>query len=297
MCLSFLLTAGLIISINYIKDFSWSNAIIAGLDFYIPIACTILLLSFLMPSSYTYAQLFNIGFLYSIIVIAGIFGTKEILLPKIKPQQNIQSQQINTPYAIVLKEFESVSTLPSKKGLILKNQELCFVFGTATQQNPNSYLLQNVFFKATNGVSLFSDYAKIIDNQIVLYKAVIFQENNTKKSLPKNYLLPLPFDMRSFFNIWNNNDPKHIELLPVISNNMFNNAMLPTILTAFMYYIVGFITLLSICIIATSFGNTLKFTPTGMIGILAIIIVSYPFVLLFHEYINLLATICLNIII
>ncbi len=261
------------------------QVLIECLDYYITIAGTVLLISFLLPGKKS--KLFIISVFYSIFVISLQFGLKEVVYPRLKPTPQIAPAELESPYTVVLKEFETIDTLPQKNGIILKNSNLCFVFGTVAQQNPSSYLVKNAFFKDQGGNFLISEYAKVIDNKIILYKSTAFK-NQTTTNLPKNYLLALPFDMESFFNLWNTTDPRYIEVLPILVNHSFSQSFILPIALALSQYLLSFILLIIIGIVATSFYGQLSFKNAHVFGSLATIICSYPFVLLIHYYLSLI---------
>ncbi|MGL5955886.1 MAG: hypothetical protein ACRC0X_04695 [Brevinema sp.] len=260
------------------------QALLQTLDIYIPIAGTVLLISFLLPIRTTH--LITIGFLYSILIIGLQFGIKDILLPYTKAKTQISTEKIDNQ--LVSQEFEYMDTLPYKYGIVIQNADMCFMFGITAQQNSSSYLIKNVFFKTQlkgqQSFSLFSEYAKIISNQIIFYEAKIPQDPQQ----PKNYLLPLPFDMYSFFHTWNTTDPRHIELVPIILNRSFSQSFILPIILAITQYLIGFVLLLIIGTIATSISSSLSFNKLGILGSVAVLVCSYPLVLLIYNYLLLI---------
>ncbi|MGL4677504.1 MAG: hypothetical protein ACRCWI_07555 [Brevinema sp.] len=277
--------------VYYIRSFQLDQALSSTLDSYIPIAGTTLLITFLIPIKSKH--LIATGLLYCILIISLQFVIKDVLLPYTKTKPQIVAEDLNTPYSIVLQEFEHISSLPYKNGMLIQNSDMCFIFGTIAQQNPSSYLIKNVFFKTQvpgqQALSLFSEYAKIIDNQIIFYQASFSQQKKPPQDLPKNYFLPLPFNIYSFFELWNTSDPRQIELLPIILYRSFSQSFTLPILLALSYYLIGFILLLIVCTIATSISGYLAFNKLKFVGSTAILVCSYPFVLLMYYYLLLIA--------
>ena len=273
-------------------------AIFELLDVYIPIAGTTLLVSLLLShkKNNTNIKLNICIFSYIFFIIISLFGIKEILIPYTQKKPSIISAPTNAPEAIVLKEFDQLPLLSSKKGMILQNDVECLVFGTIAQQNPTSYLAQKMFFRGFNQknqpFALFAEYAKIIDKKIILYKATIFINNkNTlipSNSLAKNYILPLSFEINPLFDSWNTTDLRNIRLLPIITHNAFSQSFVVPIILAIAQYILSFITLCIISSIGIALKNSLSFKELDSIGSLAILICSYPFTLLLFYYLSLL---------
>ncbi len=219
-----------------------------------------------------------------------------MLIPYTQTKPSIESAPGDAPKAIVLKEFDQIAFLPSKKGMILQNNVECLIFGTIAQQNSNSYLIQKVFFGGVNTqqtpFSLFAEHAKIINKTIILYKATLFiKSNNTlipSNSLPKNYMLPLSFEINPLFDSWHTTNLKYIKLLPIITHNAFSRSFILPIFLAISQYILSFITLFIISAIGVGLKNSLSFKGIDSIGSSVVLICSYPFTLLIYYYLSLL---------
>lgn len=272
------------------------------LDFYIPISGTCLLISFLIPKNEKKSLLFLQCFFYILFLIGIQFGIKEILIPYLDKTPSITPAPSNAPMKIILKEFEQIPNLPTKTGMVVKSSSKYFIFGTISQQNPTSYLIQNVFIggikKSNLTISLFARHAKTIQNTIILYKANIFTTSNNmlipSHTLPKNYALPIPFDISSLYDLWNTTDPKDIKLIPILMNKNFSSSFsLPIKLALFQYH-TGFITLLIIGALGIACKNLLSFKNSNIIGSTGILICSYPFVLLLFYYLLLIAQSIIN---
>ena len=236
------------------------------------------------------------NFIYIIFIIVSSFGIRELLIPYTQTKPSVVSAPSNAPQAIILKEFDQIAHLPSKKGMILQNDVECLIFGTIAQQNSNSYLVQKVFFGGINHqqtpFSLFAEHAKIINKTIILYKATLFiKSNNTlipSNSLPKNYMLPLSFEINPLFDSWNTTDLKDIKLLPIITHNAYSQSFVLPIILAISQYILSFITLFIISAIGMGLRNSLSFKGIDSIGSFVVLICSYPFTLLIYYYLSLL---------
>ncbi len=270
---------------NYLGSLQLDTALLDSLDYYTPIAGTVLLILFSLKRKKS-SKLFIAGILYSISVIALQFGLKEIVYPKIKTVPYVTTSPIDAPYNIAIIEFEDMEFLPQKLGMILQNSDSSFILGTIAQQNPTSYIVKNVFFKDRGGNELFAKYAKIVDNQIILYNA------SSKNSQPKNYLLPLPFNMESSFNVWGTTEPKYIELIPIFLNSSFSQSL--TIILALSQYLLSFILLFIVGIIAASFRGQLQFDNLQILGAFVTVTCSYPLVLLMYYYLSLVIELFLN---
>ncbi len=270
---------------NYLGSLQLDTALLDSLDYYTPIAGTVLLILFSLKRKKS-SKLFIAGILYSISVIALQFGLKEIVYPKIKTVPYVTTSPIDAPYNIAIMEFEDMEFLPQKLGMILQNSDSSFVFGTIAQQNLTSYIVKNVFFKDRGGNELFAKYAKIVNNQIILYNA------SSKNTQPKNYLLPLPFNMESSFNVWGTTEPKYIELIPIFLNSSFSQSL--TIILALSQYLLSFILLLIVGIIAASFRGQLQFDNLQILGAFVTVTCSYPLVLLMYYYLSLVIELFLN---
>lgn len=268
------------------------------LDIYTPIAGTTLLIALLLPQKKIGNKkvlAFHV-FIYIVFIITLSFGIRELLIPYTQTKISVVSAPSDAPMAIILKEFDQVAHLPSKKGMILQNDVECLIFGTIARQNSNSYLVQKVFFGGINHQQtpfyLFAEHAKIIDRTIILYKATIFiKSNNTlipSNSLSKNYMLPLSFEINPLFDSWNATNLKHIKLLPIITHNAYSRSFVLPIILAISQYILSFITLLIISSIGMGLRNSLSFKGIDSIGSLVVLICSYPFTLLIYYYLSLL---------
>ena len=268
------------------------------LDIYTPIVGSTLLVSLLLPQKKIKSKgilSFHV-FIYIIFIIASSFGIRELLIPYTQTKPSVVSAPADAPEAIILKEFDQVEHLPSKKGMILQNDVDCLIFGTVARQNPNSYLVQKVFFGGMNHSQtpfyLFAEHAKIINKTIILYKATLFiKSNNTlipSNSLPKNYMLPLSFEINPLFDSWNTTDLKYIKLLPIITHSAFSRSFILPIVLAISQYILSFITLFIIAAIGMGLRSSLSFKGIDSIGSLVVLICSYPFTLLIYYYLSLL---------
>ncbi len=273
---------------NYLGFLQLDIALLNSLDYYTPIAGTVLLVLFSLKRKKS-SRLFVAGILYSIFVIALQFGLKEVVYPKIKTVPYITTSNIDAPYNIASMEFEDMEFLPQKNGMILQDSEVSFVFGTIAQQNPSSYIVKNAFFKDHSGNALFAEHAKIVNNQIILYDSS--NQKNTNHA-PKNYLLPLPFDMESSFNVWGVTDPKHIELIPILMNSSLSQSL--AIILALSQYLLSFILLFIVGILAASLRGQLQFDNLQILGAFVAITCSYPFVLLIYYYLSLVIQLFLN---
>ena len=277
------------------------------LDIYIPIAGSTLLLSLLLPQkkiSNKKLLSFHV-FVYIIFIITLSFGIRELLIPYTQTKITVASAPADAPEAIILKEFDQVEHLPTKKGMILQNDSECLIFGTIARQNNNSYLVQKVFFGGMNHQQtpfyLFAEHSKIIDKSIILYKATLFvKSNNTlipSNSLPKNYMLPLSFEINPLFDSWNATNLKDIKLLPIITHNAYSRSFVLPIILAISQYILGFITLLIIASIGMGLRNSLSFKGADSIGSFVVLICSYPFTLLIYYYLSLLIQVVVHYLI
>ena len=267
-----------------------------SLDFYIPLAGTSLFVAIVIKQTRESRFLFISCFFYILFLVGVQFGIKEVLIPFLEKTPIITPAPVDASMKIILQEFETIDELPSKRGLVVQHNNGCFVFGTIAQQNPSSYLVQNAFIgnlsQSSQRYALYARHGKIIDRKIVLYKATIFLVSNDVftpvKDLPKNYTIPIPFDVRAFFDLWGVTDPKNIKLIPIIINRLYTGTFALPILLALSYYLIGLVSLLIIATIAIAFKNTVSFKGVGILGDIAVLVCSYPLVLLLFYYLSLI---------
>ncbi len=227
-------------------------------------------------------------FFYILFVVGVQFTWQEVVLPAARPIPNIYSAPLDAPVKDVEEEIGNMVVLPQKNGIIMSNHNSYFAFGVTAMQNKNAFIIKDAFFRniipQKPDLVLFAEYAKVQGNSIALYNAV-----NSESPTPKSYVLPLAFDMYTYFDI--SSDYQKIDLLDKFIDHPPEYRK--SVALAIAQYFVCFIFLCVMGIISASYRNILKFRQAQWIGAIAFFVCSYPLVSLLYEY---LLLITINII-
>ncbi|MGL4561755.1 MAG: hypothetical protein ACRCV0_05670 [Brevinema sp.] len=174
------------------------------------------------------------------------------------------------------KTFENINQFPQKKGVVIQDSINCISFGIMARVDEGIYLIENAFFhshrKDEKDYSLLAKYAKITNNQLILYKTDILTDKQIINTA-KNYETYISFDADLVFELWNERTSINLQkALPyLIYLKEFRKMML--LFTA--EYLVCFIVILIMGALGLVAQNRGIFTKTSWIGILASYFTSY----------------------
>lgn len=267
---------------------------------YIPVFGTFFLITLLMRKKRRISVF--LCYLYIILIMLSYLCFREYLVPWIKERTNYYAEENNTE-VIFLEEFDDFNKFPIQIGVILEKNKNLYSFGRVAKLNRKTYLISNIVLEIgnlnQNRQVIYSQYGKIADNKLILYKAIVNKFNKNSlyiaKELPKNYILPVPFHMESIFDLWNAKNLDNIRILPIIMYNTFEQSMLHPIISVLGIYLSGFILLCVLCSIGVALYHSIRFTRLQIIGAIAVLISLYPLIFLLYYYVSLLIQFCINL--
>ncbi|MGL4388228.1 MAG: hypothetical protein ACRCTJ_02395 [Brevinema sp.] len=192
--------------------------------------------------------------------------------------------------------FEELTNLPQKKGVVIQDNINCISFGIMGRASEGIYLVKNVFYhsKKTGGenYSFFSSYAKIINNRLILYKPYILTEKKIVQP-QKNFETSISFNPDIIFNLWDEYD--RINFKKALPYFRYLNSFKSVLFLSLGKYLIGFIMILLIACIGLTFQNTAIFTYKNWIGILASYVIAFIFSSLILFYGSLFVQMIVNL--